>query len=555
MKILNKFKFNPDELIFLAKLKKYGNQNKNLLITILILLCLAFVVNIYKVESKGITDIYTKYYPENTDLYLDVYLTKETVSEINKITGLTSSDISNLIIKLFKSDSDNLTEIKSLTSQAFGNSFSYGTWIDKEKIKKRTLAIFPVERECKVNCLVDALKGKKSELKQEVYQGYKINLYKNNERAYIINEGKLFIADSYKTLTYIIDNFFITSSQSLIKNKRVKNSLNHLETKRIGTIIINNQEKFNEIRAKIPQSFQNYNKNYNDIIGSLGLSIISAMFDQDSIYFKSYTPIDFNKIKDNKVRKAYEKILGFDKSLTPYSCLPKNVLLYTSMNNLGEYIDLNLEILKLKSSSNYVYFKEFVKMLTAIDLEEDLINNIKDEVSLFVIDNGNKNYKTALLVKSNDQLDNALNKACKFLSMQLPYSKTSKVSYKNMNLSLIKMGKYDNNFYYGNLPDNIFALGEKEAIESLIDYKADTQNNEKCEIIKRKITKEPIFLAYADFQKLKKMQKQNKVIKDKYLKNLEKNIKTVVLSINTDKNHLEGILHLIMNKSTKNNKL
>ena len=235
---------NPKNPGLKDKIKKYGSPKKTLIITGLVIIIVAAIVAYLMLNEQisGITGTYSKYYPETTSLYIDAYLDGLKIAGINNSTNLKIKGLPDLLSKEFSNNYGDAKRLKinTLMSQAFGNSFSFGVWNDKKNNRtiERSLIIFPIKREKKIIPLFSLIFDKNKKIIDHIYKGFQIVSSKNGAGAYFISRNNIYIANSYSTLVYIINNFFIGDTDSLFDNDAVENATDYLEKNRLGTIII-----------------------------------------------------------------------------------------------------------------------------------------------------------------------------------------------------------------------------------------------------------------------------------------------------------------------------
>ena len=293
------------------KINKYGDPRRNLLITILVIIFFGALIIIQQEKDLGITANYTRFYPDSTQLYIDAKLTEKNISLINKSTNLHISNLSDLLNRILCSKNNDKTrlQINQLMAETFANSFSFGTWIDVEKKYQvyRSLAIFPIEKKGKIDTLFKYLFSKNAKLTSSVFQGYKITYSLNSKGAYLISRNNLFIADSYQTLTYIVEKHILKNSHNLYTLHSVRKAIGYLDEKRLGTIIINNiGPSFSKLNNIINEKYLTQIRKFNDFIKPMNTTAIAVLMDKQIVYFKSYTPIDLSKVEDKHVKHAFE---------------------------------------------------------------------------------------------------------------------------------------------------------------------------------------------------------------------------------------------------------
>ena len=185
------------------KAQKYGSSQRTFILTVLVItLMSAVLILFYGFEKKptGITADYAGYYPENTFFYVDAALTKEKAKQFNELTGFKIKDLSDLLNRTFNADYHKYKSriLNRLASESFGDSFSFGTWIDSinGKKKKRMLFIIPVKREGKATELINEFLKKRGNLVYKGTMGYKVITFRNKKGAFLFRNDKFYMADS-----------------------------------------------------------------------------------------------------------------------------------------------------------------------------------------------------------------------------------------------------------------------------------------------------------------------------------------------------------------------
>ena len=218
------------------KIGKYGDPKRNLIITACVIVVIALFVSIFlwKKGIRGITGTYADCYPVNTSIYIDAKLTDKNVEKINKLTKLNIKDLPDLVSRLF-TDNDNKDrdKINKLMSETFDDNFSFGVWNDKTE---KSLAVFTVKREAKVRPLFEMVFGKK--LLDKKFKGYKVTVSSDTGIAFSMIRDKVYVANNYDALVFVIENHIIKRKNSLFDRSDVRHAVDLLEKERIGTIII-----------------------------------------------------------------------------------------------------------------------------------------------------------------------------------------------------------------------------------------------------------------------------------------------------------------------------
>lgn len=553
----------PDLDATSEKIEKYGNPKRNFIITcltIIIIAVLAIIIICKKTPVTGITSDYARFYPESTMIYVDVNLNSKKLNELNDSTGINIKDLSNLLNRLFVfSPNDRKREtINKLMSEAFGNSFSVGVWDDtiNGKTTERSLAIFSLEREGKIQPLLKQLFSKRQKLDHKTFDGF--NIVKVSDKgAYLTWRGKLYAADSFETLSFIIEKFILNNSKSLYKKDTIENSLGYLESDRIGTIILGDLStgltKFNNINSK---KYNEQIENLKNFSKSMNSTVISVLMDKNLLYLNSYTPCNLSKIGNKYVRSAFETILDGNYTDFNPAFLPSNTISYMSIRNSRDYINLVLELYGIKQKPEYTEVKQFMKMLTSYDFDKDILEALNRDVILAAININSGKPKYAAIFSGNNGIDPIISRLVKLLQIQAPSSEISKTIYKDTDINLISSSKFPSDLYYGRINKNLYVLGEKYAVEALIDTvtnKSNLLNTKLYQGFELHDLDEPIFAFFINVQDYNNFNTiKGNILNRINLTKVRKNVKGLLLTVSSDDNTVKGSLQLRLKEKLKN---
>ncbi|MDD3014581.1 MAG: hypothetical protein PHC34_12835, partial [Candidatus Gastranaerophilales bacterium] len=518
----------------LEKIEKYGDPNKNLIITAILILFIAGLIVLFlgKKEIGGITADYADYYPQSTTVYIDIELNDKSLQEINRQTALDIKSLPDLLSKVFNADYEiqKRKALDKLINQVLGDEFSYGTW--NSKGIDRSLIIFPIKRESKINPLFRLLLGKNEKLTGKTYQGFRITTARNKKIAYLINRERLFVADSYETLVFILNNYILQDRASLYDRKDIGKALAYIDKNRTGTILLTNCPSNNKLLNNISNDkFSSFSGSFN---GQVPTSALSMMFDRDLFYLNSYTPYDESKIEGKNVKKAFKTVFDSDKQNLSPDFLPQNTISYFTVSGLKNYINLYLELSDIKSKPEFEQFKQFVKMATMLDFDKDIMEIFSKNSIFATIDSGNLKPGYAVILSSNSKTGLVVSKFVKLLQIQMSIEEITKISYKNQELNLISSPKLPVTLCYGNINPDLYAVGDKLAVESIIDAvksKKSFSNKDLFKDFKEHAVYNSGITAFIDIQRINKFAPDKRKFPEKnYLDKIKNNISAAFIT-------------------------
>ncbi|MDD3012334.1 MAG: DUF3352 domain-containing protein [Candidatus Gastranaerophilales bacterium] len=550
---------NYDKDCLLEKIEKYGDPNKNLIITSVLILFIAGLIVFFfgKREIGGITADYADYYPQSTNAYIDVQLNDKSILEINKLTTLDIKNLPGLLIKVFNANYriKKSNKLDKLINQVLGDEFSYGIW--NSKGIDRSLIIFPIKRESKIDPLFRLLLSKNEKLTGKIYQGFRIITAKNTKIAYLINRDRLFVADSYESLVFIINNYILKDAASLYDRKDVRKALAYVDKGRIGTILLTNSTSNNDLLNNIT------NNKFSAISGFFDRSIpttaIAMRFDRDLFYLNSYTPYFESKIEGKNVEKAFQAVFDNEKQNLIPDFLPQNTISYFTVSGLKNYINLYLELSGIKDKTEFEQLKQFVKMTTTLDFDNDIMEIFSKNSIFATIASGNLKPGYAIILSTTPKTSLVISKFIKLLQIQVPSEEISKISYKNTELNIVSSPKLPAVLCYGNIDQNLYAIGDKLAVELIIDTikaKKSFSNNDLFGDFKEHALYNSGITAFIDIQKINKFAPQKRKFPEKnYLDKIKNNINAAFITADYKGNTFIGSMQFSMkNKKIQNKK-
>ena len=531
------------------KIRKYGDPKRNLIITAITILVITFLVGIFfwKNGQSGITGVYADYYPASTSIYVDAKLDAKNIDKINELTKLNIRDLPDLLSRLFLTNyTKERININKLMSEAFDDSFSFGVWNDNRK--ERSLAVFTVKREAKIRPLFESIFNKK--LADKNFKGYKATISPDTGVAFSMIRDKLYVADSYDTLAFIIKNHILKSEKSLYDRSNVKHSVNLLEGERIGTIIVADYTSgISRLSGMIGGKYKGELADIEHFLKSVDVTAISVLLDKNLVYFNSYTSYNLSQIKSQSLKKAYENI--FSKKHIDFNpgFLPENTLSFLLINELKDYIDFTVELSGIKATPEYDQFKQFIKLLTSLDFDKDILEILKNDTTIAAIDVGNGKTEYVAVLANDNNTAHVISKLMKLIPLQLPSAEMSTITYKKLDLGLISDKKHSLMINYGKITPDLYAIGEKLAVESLIDATDKNKLNITEKDIYKRLNVQNLndfrFLAYVNIQGLKKIEAEKAGIKNKvFLDKIKNNIKAALFTIKAENNVIKGSLQI-----------
>ncbi|MEI7475242.1 MAG: hypothetical protein WCK67_10755 [bacterium] len=233
-----------DMYAYTEKRKKYGDPNKNLAITGIIIVAIAVFVGVFlfKQEMSYITDKNIKFYPANTYFYVDVNLNNK-----NNNTQFLNDSAPQTAISFFDTTHKfiNTPNNKKHLAETFGKSFSFGKWYENinNKDYEIKLLILPAKTSSRIFDFLSQLLDKNENFGSKVYRGYKISYFTSKKWFFISNRGNLYLSNNVVAIKHIIDNNIIHKSQGLQADFKIKNTLSMMQRSRVATVILNNTKK------------------------------------------------------------------------------------------------------------------------------------------------------------------------------------------------------------------------------------------------------------------------------------------------------------------------
>ncbi len=509
---------NVYEQARLEKTKKYGDPDRNLLLTLGVI---AFAVVALIVTTKPKEDEtlnFTKYYPASSPLYMDFY-----ENNIKTNNESINSDIKSFTFsKVFKETlNKDITKTllkkdkKKLAVQGFEGKYSFGVWKQDKKLAK--LGIINLNNEAFATSFINQIFHESNTFNSKVFKGYKITLLPQG--AYFINKRKLYLANSESTLEYLIDNFILSKSDSLKDSKAMKDFESLFNTKRAGTIIA---KDFNSLNS-LALGDKELSKIHNYSVGILKLENDICDLNIFSKVKEVLPEVDAKEVINSTFKK--NKIYQVSK------LIPEDTLLYISVNNIYKYKNLLNSLTDNQSPYNLSDILALSKQ-NGIDLEELLKSNI------FGAFFNQKDY--IVMVSNNEKIDNLQqnlenNILNKFMNIKsINYRKNEfKAVYNKKAKESICWGKFNKEFY---------AVSNTNSIQKLVNLNSDSKskklaNNEHfLKLLKQNPQNSDIF-AFIKLSKLDNIEQSNKLLDLTNNKNLSiseflRNSDSLMLNIN-----------------------
>lgn len=468
---------------FSEKVRKYGDPKKNLIFTLVFICIVTISITFFLIRNKneGVTPEYLENFPANTSFYIDSKLTNKEINRLNELTHLNIKGLPDIFNKIFADNYNdkNRKKISSLMNQALSNSFCFGKWNDVagSKIIEKNLAIFSIKRESKVLPLFKLLTDNK--LLTKTFKGYKITYSSDKNFAFLVAKNTLYVTDSRNTMEDVIKNNFINNSNNLYKNKEIRKAVSHLEKDRLATIIIPNTEyEISKVKFNVGNILlENALNNIKQVTTSMKATAISVNIGKKMLYLNFYTPLDFSKIKNVGVKDSLKEILKTKSNKFTPEYLPANTLGFAHISNVSNYINLILDLCGIKSSSQYEQVKQFIKMLTALDFDNDIIKAFESNtvIASIPVDDSKQAYIT--IFENNEKSKRVFSKLLKLIQLQIPSVKAEKFVYKDNELNTISSPSLPVELCYGAIGQKLYAFGEKLAIQKLIDTSIKNEKN------------------------------------------------------------------------------
>ena len=461
------------------KIQKYGDPSRNLFLTIVLIVFVGLLIafSLSKKQDTSISSEYAIYYPQSTLFYMDARLDSKAIENINKYKSHSVKGLPDILGRIYTLENKNYDSgrANTLMQETFSDSFGFGSWNQKDGAPG-SLLIMPVKREIKIKKLFEILYGKNGRIAAKNYQGYKITTSKNKKGAFCLVGNKLFLADSYDTLVFIIDNYLVHSSNSLYNRHDVRELLYKLDKNRVGTVIF---PDINYLFSKIEglASLKDFSSSIKKFSNTLNIAAASILINKDILEFNCFIPYNPDNIKDNFLKKAFEKI--FIKSELAYTpdALPEQTVSFINIKNFNDYLYFMLELSNLNHTKEYEQAKQLMKMFTSLDLDSDIISLFKDNTVLAAINTGKQRPDFALIIPDRQKTSDIVKTLIKILSTQMPGSELAKTTYRGKELELAYTSKRPEKIVYGKLSPGLYSIGEKGAVEYLIDTTAHKRLN------------------------------------------------------------------------------
>lgn len=539
---------------FSEKFSKYGDPKKTLIITAFFIVFVALFVTslILHQKNEGKTAEYLKSFPSSTNFYLDANLNLLKNKELALLTGNKVGSLSDLLnVFLLKNyDASSAKKIQVLMEEVIDNSFSFGIWDDitSNGIQKRTLAIFPVKKPSQIKLLFEAIS--KKDLRITTFKGYNINYSSKNRWAFFVIKNRLYLADSVDSAKYIIKNNVLKHSSNLYRNVDVRNSLKYIKKDRIATIILprtGNETYF--INTTLDRFGLGFAKQrLNQLVNTFGGSVISVIPEGKTLSFNAFTSVYSSKIYDITLQNAFKTILNN----RPYNnfdinFLPLNTDAFIYINNPKSYFDLMLLLDGSFQGYNYSQLKQLVKTFMPDELQNGVSKFLSGNILLASINIKNAIKPHYVLIINNDsnkkELDAYLTNVFK---KHISTSKTGKVFYKGHSLMLASGQQLPVQICYGSFNNDTFIIGDKFAIQSLIDnlhsQNSKLINNKDFKIVQNNALHDTKFSVYTNFEKLNSS--DDFVNHNDFIKSLNVIVKESFLSVTAQNDVIKTTLTL-----------
>ncbi len=442
---------NVYEQARLEKTKKYGDPDRNLLITLGIIALVAVILIVTKQKSENGTLGFTRYYPSSTLLYMDFDEDNIKIKNESIKSGIKSFAFSNLFKETLNKNIYNILlkeDKKKLVRQGFKGNYSFGIWSrDKKLAKPAKLGIINLNNEVFATNFINQIFHENNTFSSKVFKGYKIIILPKG--AYFINKRKLYLADSKQTLEYLIDNFILKKSDSLKSSKIIKNFKTLFNDKRAATIIAKDLNKF--LGHKGLSEIHNY---------SIGILKLENDICDLNIFSKVKTALPQVDAKE-AITSTFKK----NKIYRVSKFIPDDTLLYISINNIYKYKNLLTPLLENESPFNFFDIIAVSKQ-NDLNIEELLKSNIFG--ALF----NQKDY--IFMVSKNEKID------------KFQYNLENNILNKFMDIKSINYGKNEFKAVYnkkaqegicwGEFNKEFYAISNTNSIQKLVNLNSNKKS-------------------------------------------------------------------------------
>jgi hypothetical protein len=412
------------------KNQKYGDQKINFFktsVVIIILLILLIPVR-QRYNDLFRQSRHLAYYPKETQVYFDV--------KTNKFNSQIKSN------KYFSGLANN------------SEYFSFGFWKLNKSSRYGKLAAFQFKTKEQPVLYVQ-------KLKTENYKHHTISYMEDKSKFYTIDKENLFISDNASVLKELIDRIE-NGRKGLFELKNIRNVLGQLDKSRNGTVFIldHNIISGTSFAKKIP--------GLSKLVDYFDISAFAVDLDGDNITAEGKTIIDYKKIKDRNIISSFKNFNKEHSSLDENCFVPEKAMMYASVGNLKNILNLVLAVNDIKQQPEYKQILDVAKDATGLDVENDLLDKFNG-CSSFVLTPSGKNVEAVGLFKTSKNVQPDVIKLANFLQMQNNSIKFVDTTIEGYSLSYLKANKSPYSVYFGNLNDGNFVIGQQNAIKEIIN--------------------------------------------------------------------------------------
>lgn len=406
------------------KKQKYGSTKANFLKTLVVILVLLIIaLPLRRQVNENIASAkHLIYYPKNTEIYFDI-----------------DTKYFNKFIK----NNKYLSELANNSER-----FSFGFWQDQSFYNK--LAIFEFKPDSTPKLQVN-------KLKTESYKHHLIYYLEGKQKFYMVDGEKLFITDNSAVLKKIIEN--IESKRlGLFEQKDIRNLVKKLNKKRNGTLFVFNHNKILKNKFLKNISF------FDNVADIFDKSVFSINFDDKYLYLNGKTLLSTNdKFKKEELKKYLNKSM----SMSKYSYLPESTSAYVTINDFSSFINLILTLEEVKMLPEYTQILQFIKKSFNVDIEQDLISAFKGFVSIGFVKSSNDEVAPVVVFKADKKIENSLKKIIKLIQFKSDIFKLDKTIIAEKHFNILISKKHPN-ICFGNLNEDLYILGEQNAVKNVI---------------------------------------------------------------------------------------
>lgn len=461
---------------YAEKKQKYGDPQRNFKITAIVIVIAAIILwFIFNRECRnfGVTAVFSKFYPKSALVYADVSLSAKNLKSLNESVPFRVNNSVEFLEKFgYYPELAKLTEKERRTLEMnLGSSFSFGRWYIKNPSENRYLAIFELKRKVNADVVFRSVFANGRKLYNKTYKGYRIWYFKDSGPAYIVDRDKLFIADTYYSLAFIVNNFFVKHNESLKTTDRFRSIIKKFSNDRLASVYV----KDSSDRIKYISGLIAKDVNTDVIVSKFDATGISVSPDKDFLRFDIYTVFNSPKIPMLNIFANIKNIFNGGDPVISSAKMPDNTIGFLAVRGVRDIFKLYMDMSHLSANKDYIQIKELFKQLTRLDFENDVLGELNSEALMLTV-NVKGVHRQALVLHKTPNTSDIRGRLLS--SAPLKDSGISSYKMKYRNLLIVRMSgvKIPFQIGYADINDDVYALGEMDAIKALIDANVSSTN-------------------------------------------------------------------------------